>query len=222
MCTPDSPALLCTQAATLSLVFHGATPMVPTFRADVRLFQVGSTNWFGGGADLTPYYLFDEDARAFHSAWRNICDAHECADHAHFKAWCDRYFYLPSRQEHRGIGGISFDDLSSPGAFDFVHEVARQWLPSYLPIVEKRRLLRFSEAQRNWQLERRGRYLEFNLLNDRGVRFGLEAGTVDSVERIMVSAPPLIRWKYKSTAAPGSEEERLLEVLKSPRDWLLE
>ena len=134
------------QAAALSLVFHAASPMVPTFRADVRVFEVGGERWFGGGADLTPYYLYDEDAQAFHRFWHAVCERHACADHAEYKKWCDDYFYIPSRKEHRGVGGIFFDDLSSQGAQEFTQEVAEQWLASYLSIVEKRRQLAFTEV----------------------------------------------------------------------------
>ena len=186
-------------AAACSLVFHSASPMVPTFRADVRHFQIeGQDGWYGGGADLTPYYLYDEDAEAFHAFYKEVCDKHDPTAYGRFKQWCDDYFFIPARQEHRGVGGIFFDDLIELHAggdpLPLVKEVGEGFMPSYLPIAEKRRDLPFSEAQRQWQLVRRGRYLEFNLLYDRGVRFGLDGQ--GRTESVMVSAPPLIAWKY--------------------------
>lgn len=224
-------------AAALSLVFHPRSPMVPTFRADVRRFTVDGVSWFGGGADLTPYYLFDEDAEAFHASWRRVCNAHDPtrdgadeddvsgALHERCKRWCDDYFYIPARKEHRGVGGIFFDDMSddtspsdaSPSdAEAFTRAVAREWTPSYEPIVERRRDAPFDEANEKWHHQRRGRYVEFNLLYDRGVRFGLDGGRVES---IMVSAPPRVRWDYDVAPPEGSEEARLVEVLRNPRAW---
>mmetsp|Transcript_57388 Transcript_57388/g.124712 ORF Transcript_57388/g.124712 Transcript_57388/m.124712 type:complete len:352 (-) Transcript_57388:374-1429(-) len=209
-------------AAALSLVFHARNPMQPTFRADVRVFEVlsadgtGACRWYGGGADLTPAYLFEEDATEFHQFYRDLCDAHACADYKQFKSWCDSYFYLPCRGETRGIGGIFFDDLADEGAADFTRALARSFIPSYEPIVARRRSMTHTPEQREWQLLRRGRYLEFNLLYDRGVRFGLESGN-GRTDNIMVSAPPLIRWAYKPPLGP--EEERIQDVLRKPRDW---
>ena len=238
-------------AAALSLVFHPRSPMVPTFRADVRRFTVDGVSWFGGGADLTPYYLFDEDAEDFHASWRRLCNAHDPvasasaaasgALHERCKRWCDDYFYIPARKEHRGVGGIFFDDMSdekSPlilsdaslsdapregegdavarDAEAFTRAVARNWTPSYEPIVERRRDAPFDEANEKWHQQRRGRYVEFNLLYDRGVRFGLDGGRVES---IMVSAPPRVRWDYDVSPPEGSEEARLVEVLRNPRAW---
>ncbi|GBF93673.1 coproporphyrinogen III oxidase [Raphidocelis subcapitata] len=207
-------------AAAMSLVFHSAHPLVPTLRADVRLFQVAGSAWFGGGCDLTPSYLFEEDARDFHAHWRRVCERYGEGVYPEFKAWCDRYFYIPCRKEHRGIGGLFFDDVASGEAgYDaeaFVREVGDNILPSWTAIAARRRALPYSGAQRQWQLLRRGRYLEFNLLYDRGVKFGLDGGRVES---IMVSAPPLIAWKYGVEAAEGSEEARLVEVLRAPREW---
>mmetsp|Transcript_37029 Transcript_37029/g.51393 ORF Transcript_37029/g.51393 Transcript_37029/m.51393 type:complete len:361 (-) Transcript_37029:27-1109(-) len=220
-------------AAALSLVFHSANPMVPTFRADVRYFQVeGGEGWYGGGADLTPFYLFDEDAREFHSFWKTECDKHGDHLYSKLKAWCDDYFYIPARKEHRGIGGIFFDDLMSNADAEkmgdttllscadpqgFTEAVARGLMPSYLPIADKRRGVEFSEAQRHWQLLRRGRYLEFNLLYDRGVKFGLDGGRIES---IMVSAPPLVAWEYNVIPDEETEEHRLMEILKCPISWI--
>ncbi|WIA39602.1 hypothetical protein OEZ86_005686 [Tetradesmus obliquus] len=208
-------------AAALSLVFHAAHPLVPTLRADVRLFQVAGCSWFGGGCDLTPSYLFEDDAAEFHGYWKGVCDKYSPGLYAEHKAWCDKYFYIPARKEHRGIGGLFFDDLDAAGAaFDvqaYTEDVARGILPSWTAIAQRRRAQQFTEAQRNWQLLRRGRYLEFNLLYDRGVKFGLDGGRVES---IMVSAPPLIAWKYNVVPEQGSDEERLVKVLQQPREWV--
>lgn len=207
-------------AAAMSLVFHSAHPFIPTLRADVRLFEVEGQMWYGGGCDLTPFYLVEQDAAEFHAYWKQLCDAHSPQLYPEFKAWCDRYFYLPARKEHRGLGGLFFDDVdASEAGYDvarFVRDVGDGILPSWAPIVERRRGQPFSEAQRQWQLLRRGRYLEFNLLYDRGVKFGLDGGRVES---IMVSAPPLIAWRYNVQPEVGSEEERVVEVLRQPREW---
>lgn len=220
-------------AVALSLVFHSATPMLPTFRADVRCFQVeGVGKWYGGGADLTPFYLFDQDAKEFHEHWHRVCAPHGPGLYAAYKAWCDDYFKIPARGEHRGVGGLFFDDLPAGGpasgaealpfpvpadAEAFTRAVCEGFSDSYLPIIERRREMPYTEAQRRWQLLRRGRYLEFNLLYDRGVKFGVDGGRFESV---MVSAPPLIRWDYNITPEPGSEEERLVAVLRKPREWV--
>ncbi|KAF6249723.1 Coproporphyrinogen III oxidase [Scenedesmus sp. NREL 46B-D3] len=208
-------------AAALSLVFHAAHPLVPTLRADVRLFQVAGCSWFGGGCDLTPSYLFEQDAAEFHAYWQGVCDKYSPELYAEHKAWCDKYFYIPARKEHRGIGGLFFDDLDAEGAaFDvqaYTEDVARGILPSWTAIAQRRSSQQFTEEQRNWQLLRRGRYLEFNLLYDRGVKFGLDGGRVES---IMVSAPPLIAWKYNVVPKEGSEEEKLVKVLQQPREWV--
>lgn len=217
-------------AAALSLVFHSRSPLVPTFRADVRLFEIAGQRWYGGGADLTPYYLPDADIIEFHKRYRDICRTHGTEDdYTKMKEFCDQYFYIPLRNEHRGVGGIFFDDLESfgpggaEGAGQFVRDVAKAFMPSYLPMAQRLGAKPYTKEQRDWQLYRRGRYLEFNLLYDRGVRFGLTGGRAES---IMVSAPPLIAWGYKKGAAPvspnseiGREEARLLEVLKKPLDW---
>ncbi|KAL0025908.1 hypothetical protein WJX77_002191 [Trebouxia sp. C0004] len=207
-------------AAALSLVFHPANPFVPTLRADVRLFQVEGQSWYGGGCDLTPAYLFEEDARQFHKFWKATCDKHHADLYPKYKAWCDDYFYIPARQEHRGIGGIFFDDLEAKDApFDvsqFVKDVAEGMLSSWRDIATKRQATPFSDEQRQWQLLRRGRYLEFNLLYDRGVKFGLSGGRLES---IMVSAPPLIAWRYNVVPEAGSAEAELIAVLQKPVDW---
>jgi len=210
-------------AAAMSLVLHPRSPLIPTLRADVRVFEVNGQRWFGGGCDLTPVYLNEADTVAFHRYWKSLCDGHHPEYYPKFKKWCDNYFYIPARKEHRGVGGLFFDDLSEspdgdPAAAEaFVRHVGTALLGAWLPIVRRERDTPYTEAQRAWQLLRRGRYLEFNLLYDRGVRFGLEGGRVES---IMVSAPPLIAWQYDVQPAPGSEEATLLDVLRSPRDWV--
>ncbi len=217
-------------AAALSMVLHTHSPMVPTFRSDVRIFMVKPTGdskklaWFGGGSDLTPYYLFDSDIRFFHEKLKDLCeeykDSHEMIDYQEMKKECDDYFYLPARSEHRGTGGMFFDDMNStPETMEFVKAVTDNWMPSWFPIIEKRREIEYSEQQREWQLLRRGRYLEFNLLYDRGVKFGL-ANANPRVEGVMVSAPPLIAWEYNHVVEEGSEEDRLMKILKEPIDWV--
>ena len=223
------------EACALSVVFHPRSPMVPTFRADVRRFRAGGKAWYGGGADLTPYYLFDDDAREFHEKYKATCDRYDAgssnakgAVYAACKKWCDEYFYIPARREHRGVGGVFFDDLEDDEACDalgsarvsdaeaFTRAIADRWLDSYVPIVERRRDSPYGETHERWHHQRRGRYIEFNLLYDRGVRFGLDGGRI---EAIMVSAPPRVRWDYDVQTHEGSEERRLVDVLRSPRAW---
>ncbi|KAI8108812.1 hypothetical protein M9435_005229 [Picochlorum sp. BPE23] len=210
-------------AAAMSLVFHSAHPAIPTLRADVRVFEVGGQRWFGGGCDLTPFYVHEDDFREFHGYWKSLCDEYDDSLYSQYKTWCDEYFYIPARKEHRGIGGLFFDDLDQESSSfenveEFVRRVGYGILPSWMPIVERRRSMPISDRERDWQLVRRGRYLEFNLLYDRGVRFGLEGGRIES---IMVSAPPLIAWKYNVVPEKGSPEEQLLELLSGqPKDWV--
>eukprot|EP01038_Epipyxis_sp_PR26KG_P006198 gene6198-8536_t len=211
-------------AAALSLVMHSRSPLVPTFRADIRYFELeNGIGWFGGGADLTPYYLFDEDATYFHSTYRNVCGKYSDALYDRLKKWCDDYFYLPARQEHRGVGGIFFDDLpcsNNEGLDDnmnFTFDVCHSFMTSYLPIVRRHKNKTYSESQRHWQLLRRGRYIEFNLLYDRGVRFGLVPG--GRIEAVLVSCPPLVAWDYDVKLENNSEEERLMNILKHPKAW---
>jgi coproporphyrinogen III oxidase len=198
--------------------------MIPTFRSDVRIFYVEGVGAFlGGGADLTPYYLFDDDITEFHNVYKSLSDEKhskltECS-YAALKQQCDEYFYLPARSEHRGVGGIFFDHVPATAtSMAFLKDVTCAWMPSWFPICQRRRDLVYSDDQKHWQLLRRGRYLEFNLLYDRGVQFGL-AKANPRVEAVMVSAPPRIAWDYNPTIVPGSEEARLVEVLKAPRDW---
>ena len=239
-------------AAALSMVLHTRSPMVPTFRSDVRIFLVESSSstaadsngdenetkktvaWFGGGSDLTPYYLFDEDISFFHQELKNLCEKYQSTEsedasaptatsminYPIMKQACDDYFYLPARSEHRGVGGMFFDDLpATHTTMNFVQDVTSNWMSSWFPIIEKRQSLEYTEKQREWQLLRRGRYLEFNLLYDRGVKFGL-ANANPRVEGVMVSAPPLIAWEYNHEIEPNSEEDRLMRILKSPIEWV--
>lgn len=216
--------------AALTTVHHARNPMVPTFRSDVRIFLVSTAGgkrmaWFGGGADLTPSYLFEEDVTEFHEQYRALADLHlkdisPGFSYESMKATCDAYFYLPARAEHRGTGGIFFDDMpATEETAGFVRGVADTWMPSWLPIVAKRRNAEYTERQRQWQLLRRGRYVEFNLLADRGVKVGL-ARANPRVEAIMVSAPPLVAWEYNHKIEAGSPEAKLMEVLRTPRDWV--
>jgi len=232
-------------ACALSIVLHSKSPMVPTFRSDIRYFEVQSKDsptkerygWFGGGADLTPYYLFDEDAKEFHSCYKSICDqyashqSHDANLYQELKEYCDRYFFIPARNEHRGIGGIFFDDLASlyetqsncnsikstENAMAFTCKVCDSFMPSYISILRRRWSLPFTAEQRHWQLIRRGRYVEFNLLYDRGVKFGLVPG--GRTEAVLVSCPPLVAWDYNYKPPKGGEEERLTAILKTPQDW---
>lgn len=215
-------------AAALSIVFHTRSPLVPTFRSDVRIFMVRTGKgrflaWFGGGADLTPYYLFEDDIRTFHNMYRDICKEllpnNPEFTYESMKKECDDYFYLPARNEHRGTGGIFFDDMmASDTTLSFVKGVADTWMPSWIPIVKGRANEKYSEQQKQWQLLRRGRYLEFNLLYDRGVKFGL-ANNNPRVEGVMVSAPPVIAFEYNHQIKPDSPEAKLTEILKNPREW---
>jgi coproporphyrinogen III oxidase len=219
-------------AAALSMVLHSASPMVPTFRSDVRVFLVHAANggetlaWYGGGADLTPYLLFPDDIQFFHEQYRRLCDTHSLQENNNdtfsygtMKQACDDYFYLPARAEHRGTGGIFFDDMVvTAGSTAFVQGVVNVWMPSWFPILDRRQSLAYTDQQKQWQLLRRGRYLEFNLLYDRGVKFGL-ANANPRVEGVMVSAPPLIAFEYNHKVEAGSPEAELMQILKEPRDW---
>ena len=213
------------RATGVSLVIHPRSPMVPTTHANFRMLEKGDKCWFGGGADLTPYYLFREDAQHFHGTLRAACDRHApLGDYPRFKKWCDEYFYLGHRGETRGVGGIFFDYLDGSGSerdlediFAFVRDVGRAFVPAYLPIVQRRRNLPYGDRERHWQLIRRGRYVEFNLIHDRGTVFGLK--TNGRTESILMSLPPLVRWEYDVHPEPGSREAELLSALK-PTDWL--
>ena len=206
-------------AAGLSLVLHPRSPWVPTVHANFRFIVQGTKAWFGGGADLTPYYLFEDDARHFHGVLKAACDRHSPDFYPRFKKTCDAYFRLKHRDEARGIGGLFFEDLGLglPRELAFVTDCAQQFLPAYLPIVQRRKDLPYGEAQRAWQEIRRGRYVEFNLVYDRGTLFGLE--TQGRTESILMSLPPRVRWVYDHHPAPGTPEAELLDVLVHPREW---
>ncbi|KAM5441130.1 Coproporphyrinogen-III oxidase [Microsporum ferrugineum] len=246
-------------AAGLSLVLHPKNPMAPTVHLNYRFFETsnpkdvvnGQTNWwFGGGTDLTPSYLFPEDCEHFHGTIKGVCDKHDTSYYPKFKAWCDKYFYLPHRREARGIGGIFFDDLdtefirqSSPSLasisakeaqerlFSFVTDGLSSFLPSYVPILKKRKDMPFTEQEKDWQQLRRGRYVEFNLVHDRGTSFGLRTPGA-RIESILMSLPRTAKWVYMDplsgtrtdgveVAVEGMEKEKeLLEVLKQPKEWV--
>ncbi len=217
---PAGPALASEFAAAgLSVVVHPRSPMVPTAHMNVRFLARGGAGWFGGGADLTPCYLFEEDCAHFHRVLRDLCERHAPGSHAAMKRAADDYFFLPHRGEHRGVGGIFFDDLGGDldRALAFVSKVPLAFLDAYLPIVGRRKDLPHGEAERRWQEIRRGRYVEFNLVLDRGTRFGLE--TAGRTESILMSLPPRVRWPYDHRPEPGSREAALLDVLRRPRDW---
>ncbi len=212
------------RATGISLVLHPRNPHVPTVHANFRFLMKGDgirwTAWFGGGADLTPYYPRVEDARHFHRVWKQVCDRHPTvADYARFKRWCDEYFFVRHRGEPRGVGGIFFDYLQDrlPEVYAFVSDAGHAFLDAYLPIAERRRREPYGPRHRRWQLLRRGRYVEFNLVYDRGTLFGLRTG--GRIESILMSLPPLVMWRYDFRPEPGSPEARALELLQ-PRDWL--
>lgn len=208
-------------AAGISMIFHPRNPHAPTFHANVRYFETDSgAAWFGGGCDLTPYYLYEDDARAFHRGLRDVCARHAVADFAAWKAWCDRYFLNVHRGEARGVGGLFFDHQQGdlPALLAFQEALGRAIPGLYLPIVARRKDTPFGEAEERWHLQRRGRYVEFNLVHDRGTKFGLQTG--GRVESILVSLPPRVRFDYAAEPAPGTPEAELLELLRgAPRDW---
>jgi len=207
-------------ATGISLVLHPKNPFAPTVHANFRYFEKGGASWFGGGADLTPNYLFDEDAVHFHRTFKSACDRHDPRYYPEFKKGCDDYFLIVHRGERRGVGGIFFDYLQGdrPALFAFVEDVSAAFLPAYLPILAGRIDTPFEQQHRDWQLLRRGRYVEFNLVYDRGTVFGLK--TDGRTESILMSLPAEARWAYANEPAPGSEEARLLAVLRTPRDWV--
>jgi coproporphyrinogen III oxidase len=206
-------------AAGVSLVLHPRSPFVPTVHANFRYLTHGSKSWFGGGADLTPYYPFQEDVVHFHKTWKHICTQHAAvADYARMKQDCDEYFFLKHRNEPRGVGGIFFDYSDATEAmFDFVRAAADQFLEAYLPIVERRKGLTYTPDQRFFQEVRRGRYVEFNLVYDRGTVFGLK--TDGRTESILMSLPPVVRYLYDYKPAAGSREAELTEYWLKPKDW---
>ncbi|WP_418650681.1 oxygen-dependent coproporphyrinogen oxidase [Tenacibaculum aestuariivivum] len=217
-------------ACGLSLVLHPKNPFVPTVHANWRYFEMYDesgniiTQWFGGGQDLTPYYLFDEDATHFHTVCKKACDKHNETFYSKFKETCDNYFWNTHRNEARGIGGLFFDylketpNVSMQNRYDFVTEVGNSFLNSYIPIVEKRKNITYNQKHKDWQEVRRGRYVEFNLVHDRGTLFGLK--TNGRIESILMSLPPVVQWKYDHNPEKGSEEFKLLKVLEKPKNWI--
>jgi len=207
------------EAMGVSLVLHPRNPHVPTVHMNVRFFAAGATWWFGGGMDLTPYYPVEEDCVHFHRANRDAL-APFPGLHARFKKACDEYFFLRHRAEPRGIGGTFFDDFGEGGfdaSFAVMRAVGDAFLPAYLPIVERRRAMPYGERERDFQAYRRGRYVEFNLVWDRGTLFGLQSG--GRAESILMSLPPVVKWRYDWKPQAGSPEARLMEILMKPRDW---
>lgn len=245
----DLPGGLPYSAQGLSLVIHPRNPHAPTVHANYRYFEIteplkeGSVDspkliawWFGGGSDLTPSYLYEEDAIHFHSTYQQASAPHGSELFPAFKKWCDEYFYITHRQESRGIGGIFFDDLhdgpheripsgdsprTADGIFHLVKDLGAAFLPSYIPILERRHSLAYTPKERRWQLLRRGRYVEFNLVYDRGTKFGLMK-LESRVESILISLPEEARWEYRSDIAddPDSEEGKLQAILQKPREWV--
>lgn len=214
------------QALGVSLVIHPRNPYVPTSHMNVRFFiaeKAGAAPvwWFGGGFDLTPYYGFEEDCRHWHRIAKEACEPFGADYYPRFKKWCDDYFFIRHRHEPRGIGGLFFDDLNERGfehCFGFLQSVGDHFLLAYLPIVGRRKTMPYGERERDFQLYRRGRYVEFNLVYDRGTLFGLQSG--GRTESILMSLPPLVRWRYDWRPAPGTPEARLYEVFLKPREWV--
>lgn len=212
-------------ATGVSLVLHPRNPYVPTTHANVRYFEASKPGvepvwWFGGGFDLTPFYPFDEDVVHWHTVARDVCARYGDDVYARYKTWCDEYFYLKHRNETRGVGGLFFDDLNEGGferCFTFIRDVGQGFLDAYGPIAERRRDMAYGEREREFQLYRRGRYVEFNLVYDRGTLFGLQSG--GRTESILMSLPPRVRYEYAYRPEPGSAEARLAEYLV-PREWV--
>jgi len=217
-------------ACGLSLVIHPKNPMVPTVHANWRYFEMYDKQgnvidqWFGGGQDLTPYYLFEEDAKHFHEVCKRSCDHHNSTFYSEYKQKCDEYFWNSHRDEARGIGGLFFDyckaseEMNIEDWYNFVTEVGDSFLDAYVPIVERRKGLPYTKENRDWQEIRRGRYVEFNLVHDKGTLFGLK--TNGRIESILMSLPPHVQWVYDHHPEPGSEEAILLNVLENPRTWV--
>jgi coproporphyrinogen III oxidase len=214
------------RALGVSLVLHPENPYIPTTHANFRFFTAGDEDsdpvwWFGGGYDLTPYYPFMDDVVAWHEAAKQACDPFGKERYAEYKKWCDEYFYLKHRSETRGVGGLFFDDLNDMGfdkSFEFVRTIADSFMTAYAPIVKRRRKHPYGDRQREFQLYRRGRYVEFNLIYDRGTLFGLQSG--GRTESILMSLPPRVRYEYDWRPEPGSPEETLYTDYLRPRDWL--
>jgi coproporphyrinogen III oxidase len=210
-------------ATGISLVMHPRSPMIPTVHANFRFLTRGNKEWFGGGADLTPYYPFRDDVIHFHRTWKDVCERHgPPVDYSRFKQWCDAYFHLAHRGEPRGVGGIFFDYLEGDfdTLFEFVKDCGDRFLDAYLPIARRRKEETYTAEQRAFQEFRRGRYVEFNLIYDRGTTFGLKTG--GRVESILMSLPPVVRWHYDYRPEPGTREAELYDVYLKPRDWAAE
>ena len=211
-------------ATGVSVVIHPLSPFIPSVHCNFRYLEVKDKKWFGGGSDLTPYYLFEEDAVHFHSVFKKALDSFDTSFYPQFKRQCDEYFFLPHREEARGIGGIFYDYLGKededklPYYLELSSALCPCFLRAYLPIVEKRKSELWTEQEREFQLIRRGRYVEFNLLCDRGTAFGLK--TRGRSESILSSLPPLVRWENNFTPQAGSPEEKLINTLKQPKNWL--
>jgi len=217
-------------ACGLSIVIHPKNPMAPTVHANCRYFEMYDTNknsvdqWFGGGLDLTPYYLFNEDSRHFHEQCKKACDLHHPDFYNTFKEKCDTYFYNKHREEARGVGGLFFDYLKANETFtikdryDFTTTIGNSFIEAYIPILNKRKNLDFTPENRMWQEIRRGRYVEFNLVHDKGTLFGLK--TNGRMESILMSLPPTVQWRYDYHPKQGSKEEELLNILKNPKNWI--
>ncbi|MDG1688272.1 MAG: oxygen-dependent coproporphyrinogen oxidase [Gammaproteobacteria bacterium] len=214
------------EAIGVSLVIHPKNPFAPTSHANVRFFIAEKEGeepiwWFGGGYDLTPYYGFEEDAIHWHQTAKNACDPFGDDVYPKLKKWCDDYFYLKHRDETRGAGGLFFDDLTEGGfkhCFAFLQSVGNSYIDAYVPIVKRRKDTQYGEREHDFQLYRRGRYVEFNLVYDRGTLFGLQSG--GRTESILMSLPPLVKWRYNWQPEPGSDEAKLYEVFLKPQDWL--
>uniref|UniRef100_H2ZGQ2 Oxygen-dependent coproporphyrinogen-III oxidase, mitochondrial n=1 Tax=Ciona savignyi TaxID=51511 RepID=H2ZGQ2_CIOSA len=214
-------------AMGVSSVIHPTNPHCPTIHFNFRYFEVTGRNgektwWFGGGTDLTPMYLDENDVKHFHTELKKACDVHDKEYYPNFKTWCDDYFMITIRGERRGVGGIFFDDIEGPdaqSALEFVTSCANAIIPCYVPIITKNKYKSFTEEQKQWQQLRRGRYVEFNLIYDRGTKFGFQTPGA-RIESILMSLPLTARWQYMHTPKLGSMENQLLDVLKSPRDWV--
>ncbi len=215
-------------ACGISLVLHPKNPMAPTFHANLRYFELYEHNvlkdrWFGGGLDLTPYYIFEEDIVHFHKSCKKVCDSYNEGFYSKYKRKCDEYFWNSHRNEARGVGGLFFDycresnEMNIDNWFSFISDLGNSFLKSYVPIIKKRKDLDYNNSHEKWQQIRRGRYVEFNLLHDKGTLFGLK--TNGRIESILISMPPKAQWVYDQTPSKGSEEEKLLNILKSPKKW---
>tara|TARA_B100001996_G_C18671021_1_gene596738 strand:+ start:970 stop:1875 length:906 start_codon:yes stop_codon:yes gene_type:complete len=217
-------------ACGLSLIMHPLSPMIPSIHFNIRYFEMYNKNleisdqWFGGGIDLTPYYIFEEDINYFHQKCKIICDKFDNSLYKKYKKNCDNYFWNSHRNESRGVGGLFFDYLkknekvSLKNLYKFISEIGDNFLLTYIPIINKRKNINYTAKEKKWQEIRRGRYAEFNLVHDKGTLFGLK--TNGRIESILSSLPPIVRWEYNFTPKKGSKEEKLIEVLKNPIDWI--